>query len=52
MDRDVGNALAVDIDFASIPQALHILRPGIGPALIGDDIFRTHMTVPQLDLPA
>ena len=47
MRRDIGDPLAIDIDLTSVAQAMDILRPGIGPALIGDDFFRTHVASPS-----
>ena len=46
MGGDVGDTLAIDIDLASVAQALDVFRPGVGPALVGDDVFRTHAVSP------
>src|SRR5581483_1182034 len=39
MRRDVGDALAVDIDFAAVAQALEIFGAGKGPALGADSVL-------------
>jgi hypothetical protein len=48
MDGDVGDPFAVDVDLSPVAQALDVFRPGVGPAAVGDDIFRTHTVSPEV----
>jgi hypothetical protein len=42
MGRDIGHPLPVDVNFATIPQALHVFRAGIGPPRVGNDVLGAH----------
>jgi hypothetical protein len=42
MAGDVLDALAVDIDLATLPQAFQLLVAGEGTLLVGADVFRSH----------
>ena len=46
MGGNVGHAIAVDVDFASVSKALDVFRPGVRAAPVSDDVFRTHSATP------
>ena len=48
MRGDVGDALAVDIDFAAVAQALHVFGAGIGAAVVGNYVLGPHGLPPEI----
>ena len=46
MGGNIGHPIAVNVNFASISEALDVFRPGVRAAPVGDDVFRTHPATP------
>ena len=42
MGRDVGHALAVDVDLAAVAQALDVLGTREGAAFVGNEVLGAH----------